>query len=122
MELNIQVREERIARLEGNDGILKQIVFANGETLARRGMFFNTGQDQGCDLAARLGCELTERGAVRTGDYEMTNVPGLFVAGDASRAVQLAIVAAAEGAEAACAINKTLIKEDLTQLSKPGSA
>ncbi len=122
LELNIQVREERIARVEGNDGLLKQIVFANGETLARRGMFFNTGQDQRCDLAARLGCEFTERGAVRTGDYEMTNVPGLFVAGDASRAVQLAIVAAAEGAEAAFAINKALIKEDLNRLSKPESA
>jgi len=40
-------------------------------------------------------------------------VPGLFVAGDASRAVQLAIVAAAEGAEAAFVINKALITEDL---------
>ena len=113
--LNIAVREERISRLEGNEGRLERIVFANGDVLERSGMFFNTGQDQGCDLAAKLGCEFTERGAVRTGDYEMTNVPGLFVAGDASRAVQLVIVAAAEGAEAAFAINKTLIKEDLAE-------
>ena len=112
-ELHIAVREERIARLEGTDGRLERIVFDNGEALERRAMFFNTGQDQGCDLAARLGCEFTERGAVRTGNYEMTNVPGLFVAGDASRAVQLAIIAAAEGAEAAFAINQALIKEDL---------
>ena len=112
-ELSIPVREERIARLEGADGQLESIVFDNGEALPRRGMFFNTGQDQRCDLAARLGCEFTDRGAVRTGEYEMTNVPGLFVAGDASRAVQLAIIAAAEGAEAAFAINKALIKEDL---------
>lgn len=97
----------------GTDGRLARIVFDNGDALTRRGMFFNTGQDQRCDLAARLGCEFTDRGAVRTGEYEMTNVPGLFVAGDASGAVQLAIVAAAEGAEAAFAINKALIKEDL---------
>lgn len=111
--LNIGVREERIVRLEGADGRLERIVFDNGDVLPRHGMFFNTGQDQRCDLAARLGCQFTERGAVRTGEYEMTTVPGLFVAGDASRAVQLAIVAAAEGAEAAFAINKVLIKEDL---------
>ena len=111
--LNIPVREECIARLEGADGQLERIVFDNGDALPRRGMFFNTGQDQRCDFAARLGCDFTDRGAVRTGEYEMTNVPGLFVAGDASRAVQLAIVAAAEGAEAAFAINKALIKEDL---------
>lgn len=112
-ELNIPVREEPIALLEGTDGQLERIIFDNGDSLPRRAMFFNTGQDQRCDLAARLGCELTERGAVRTGEYEMTNVPGLFVAGDSSRAVQLAIVAAAEGAEAAFAINKALIKETL---------
>ncbi|MFN2513324.1 MAG: NAD(P)/FAD-dependent oxidoreductase [Pyrinomonadaceae bacterium] len=111
--LNIPVREERIGRLEGVEGQLEHIIFDDGKVLPRRGMFFNTGQDQRCDLAAKLGCAFTERGAVRTGEYEMTNVPGLFVAGDASRAVQLAIVAAAEGAEAAFAINKALIKEDL---------
>jgi hypothetical protein len=44
----------------------------------------------------------------------------LFVAGDASRAVQLVIVAAAEGAEAAFAINKALIKDDLLRRNFKG--
>ncbi|MDX6612977.1 MAG: hypothetical protein QOD75_2163 [Blastocatellia bacterium] len=112
---NIPVREERISRLEGNEGQLERIIFENGDVLEREAMFFNTGQDQHCDLAEKLGCDFTERGAVRTGELEMTNVPGLYVAGDASRAVQLAIVAAAEGAEAAFAINKALIKENLAR-------
>jgi thioredoxin reductase len=119
-QLNIPLREERISRLEGNDGQLERIVFESGEQILRRGMFFNTGQDQHCDLAANLGCDFTNRGAVRTGEYEMTNVPGLFVAGDASRAVQLVIVAAAEGAEAAFAINKALIKDDLLRQNFKG--
>jgi thioredoxin reductase len=50
---------------------------------------------------------------VRTGEYEVTDVPGVYVAGDASRLVQLAIVAAAEGAKAAFAINTALVEEDL---------
>jgi len=37
-----------------------------------------------------------------------TGVPGLYVAGDASGDVQFAIVAAAEGAKAAVAINRAL--------------
>ena len=119
-QLNIPLREERISRLEGTDGQLERIVFDSGEHILRRGMFFNTGQDQHCDLAASLGCDFTDRGAVRTGDYEMTNVPGLFVAGDASRAVQLVIIAAAEGAEAAFAINKALIKDDLLRQNFTG--
>ena len=60
-----------------------------------------------------LGCEFNEKGTVRTGPYETTHLRGLYVAGDASRAVQWVVVAAAEGAEAAFAINSDLIKEDL---------
>ena len=50
-----------------------------------------------------------------TGKFESTGIPGLFVAGDASRSVHLVIVAAAEGAEAAFAINTALLKEDLAK-------
>ena len=39
---------------------------------------------------------------------------GLFVAGDASRDVALAVVAAAEGAEAAFAMNKLLLERTTT--------
>jgi thioredoxin reductase len=110
---SISVREDRIARLEGRDGVLEHIVFANGDLLARRGMFFSTGQKQASDLPKMLGCEFTEHGCVDTGDYETTNIPGLYVAGDASRLVQFVIVAASEGAQAAVAINKELMKEEL---------
>lgn len=110
---NIKVLEDKIARLAGANGMLQSIVFANGETLERRGMFFSTGQRQASELAKRLGCKFTEQGCVDTGEYETTNVPGLYVAGDASRLVQFVIVAASEGAQAAVAINKELMKEDL---------
>jgi thioredoxin reductase len=111
----IAVREERILRLEGKDGILERLVFVNGAELERRAMFLCVHERQHSDLAAKLGCTFTERGTVRTGEYEQTNVPGLYVAGDASRRVQLAIVAAAEGAEAAFAVNTALLKEDLAR-------
>jgi thioredoxin reductase len=110
---NIPLNENKIARLEGNAGVLERIVFADGEPLPVRGIFFSTGQKQGSELPEKLGCKFTEQGCVRTYDYEMTDVPGLYVAGDASRFVQFAIVAASEGALAAVAINKELMKEHL---------
>jgi thioredoxin reductase len=110
---NIPIREDKIVRLEGNKGVLEWIVFAKGEPLAVRGMFFSTGQRQASDLAEKLGCAFTDQGCVDTGDYETTNVRGLYVAGDASRLVQFVIVAASEGAQAAVAINRELMKEDL---------
>jgi thioredoxin reductase len=109
----IGVREDRVARLEGTDGILERIVFVTGESLVRRAMFFTTGQWQQSQLATSLGCEFTDKGTVDTGKYETTHLRGLFVCGDASRAVQWVVVAAAEGAEAAFAINTDLLKEDL---------
>ena len=112
---HIRWRRDRIARLEGSRGLLRRIVFENGETLARRVMFFSMGQCQASGLAAQLGCLFTRKGAVRTGEYEVTDIPGVYVAGDASKAVQLAIVAAAEGAQAAFAINTALIQEDFSQ-------
>jgi thioredoxin reductase len=110
---NIPVREEPIARLEGTpDGMLERLVFASEETLTRHALFFNTGQTQRSSLFSKLGCDFTGKGGVRSRDTEETNVPGLYVAGDASRDVQFVIVAAAEGAQAAVAINKALLRED----------
>lgn len=109
----IGVREERIARVEGVDGILSGVVFDSGAVLPRRAMFFTTGQNQRSDLLLRLGCEFNDKGTVRTGKYETTHLPGLYVAGDASRAVQWVVVAAAEGAEAAFAINTDLLRSSL---------
>ncbi|HEX9369083.1 MAG TPA: NAD(P)/FAD-dependent oxidoreductase [Vicinamibacterales bacterium] len=108
----IRVREDRVVRLEGDER-LERIVFATGEPLARHALFFTTGQTQQSVLAERLGCVMNDKGTVWTGKYESTHLPGLFVAGDASRAVQWVVVAAAEGAEAAFAINTDLLKEDL---------
>jgi thioredoxin reductase len=109
----VAIREEHVVSLEGRDGILERVLFSAGEPLPRRAMFFTAGQFQRSELAIRLGCEFNDKGTVRTGKYESTHLPGLYVAGDASRAVQWVIVAAAEGAEAAFAINTDLIKEDL---------
>jgi thioredoxin reductase len=109
----ISVREDRLLRLEGRHGLLEHVVVETGERIPRRALFFTTGQYQRSDLTVRLGCEFNEKGTVRTGKYETTHLRGLYVAGDASRAVQWVVVAASEGAEAAFAINSDLSKEDL---------
>jgi thioredoxin reductase len=108
----IRLREEAIAALEGDDR-LQRIRFSQGDVLPVRALFFFSSGRQAADLAEQLGCELTDRGAVETGRHECTNVPGLFVAGDASRNVQLAIIAAAEGAMAGFAINTEFLKEGI---------
>ena len=111
----IEVREDPIARLEGRDGLLERVVFASSEALPRSALFFSTGQHQRSHFAAKLGARFNEKGTVDTGTCESTNVPGLYVAGDASKQAQFVIIAAAEGSEAGMAINKALLRDDLAR-------
>src|SRR5262249_36247275 len=105
---HITLRSQPIARLDHRHGMLTTGQFESGEPLERDAIFFNTGQHPQSDLAIRLGCTLTHRGTVETGTLCDTNVPRVFVAGDASRDAQFVVVAAAEGIKAAVAINKAL--------------
>ena len=105
--------EEKVAGLEGDASGLKRVRLDGAAPLAREALFLNYGEREGSDLIRMLGCALTDKGTVETGSNERTEVAGLYVAGDASRRVQFAIVAAGEGAMAAYAINNDMLKEDL---------
>lgn len=109
----IAVHTAAIARVEGRDGCLERVVLADGTAVERDALFFTTGQDPSCDLAERLDCATTDKGTVLADHRERTRVPGLFVAGDASRDMQFVIVAAAEGTKAAVAIHEELEGERL---------
>lgn len=113
---NIGVCEERIACLDAGAQVDPttgfEIVFDGRPRRRVRALFFNTGRRQSTDLALRLGCEMYEETGCKVDNTrQAAGVPGLYVAGDASRDVLQAVVAAAEGAEAAIAINTALIRE-----------
>ena len=112
---SIEVRTAPIARLEGRAGQLKRIVFQDGSAIERTALFFDTPSTEQSDLARSIGCEFTENGGVKCGAHSATTVPGVFVAGNITRDVQLAIVAAAEGTRAAFGINRALTREDFAR-------
>lgn len=116
--VKLRVHDGHVARLEGRPPQLERIVFDDGSSIDRRALFVHTDCQPHSRLAVKLGCAL-DKNSVRTGDrydVEAAERSGLYVAGDATREVELAIVAAAEGAKAAFAINKALIAEDLDRL------
>lgn len=108
----IRLQQKRIERLDGKRGRLQAIVFTDGERLPREALFFDTPSKGQSTLAESLGCQFDRHGGIVCGDYEATNVPGVFAAGNIIRDVQLSIVAAAEGARAAFGINRELTRED----------
>ena len=109
----VALRTEPLARLEGDGHHLRRLAFDAGPPLDCAAFFFNTDQAQRSPLPAMLGCAPARAGRhVATGKKQRTRVPGLFLAGDAGGDVQFVIVAAAEGATAATALNRELQDED----------
>jgi thioredoxin reductase len=110
---DIRVIETRIKQLRGSDGHLELVQFENGEHLPCDAMFFKSDFFEKSHLAEKLGCNLDDKGLYATEKFESTNIPGLFVAGDASKHLHLVIEASASGAEAAFAINTQLLREQI---------
>jgi thioredoxin reductase len=115
----IDVRETPVVGVEGSDEGLEHIVFADGSRLARRALFFHPPTRQRSDVPAQLGCTLLDDGSVQIDDLGRTDVPGVFAAGDMARrptmpvAGAMVIIAAAEGAVAAVAIDQELLFQAL---------
>jgi thioredoxin reductase len=112
---SISWRPERITRLLHAGDRLLGVELEASPSVTADALFFNCPQLPRCDLAKALGCNLDEQRHARTTDKQKTNVAGVFIAGDADGDVQFAIVAAAEGATAAVAINRELQEEDQLQ-------
>lgn len=108
----IAVRTDRVTRFDGHRGHLERVVFVSGDSIARRVLFFHLGCEESTGIAERLGCRTTAEEGVVSDDFEESTQPGVWVAGDASKDVMLAIVAAAEGAKAAVDIHRSLVEED----------
>jgi thioredoxin reductase len=94
-------------------------VLTGGDAIERDALFVSAPQEQQSPLAQRLGCVI-RRGVVETNEWQSTELCGLYVAGDASHDVQLAIVAAAEGARAAFDINRALVRDAFDDMRMGG--
>ena len=109
----VEVREQAIESLLEKNGCLETIRFKGGEALPRRALFFTTDQHPRSPLLEGVGCAYDQKGGLACDGDGKTNIPGVYVAGDVSRDVQLAIIAAAEGARAALAVNSYLLDQDI---------
>lgn len=107
----ITVYHSRTIALEGTDH-LQFIRLADDTRVPCDALFFANGYDQHCNLPEQLNCRFTKKGVLKTDKFEQTNIKGVYAAGDATKDMQLVIVAAAEGTKAGVAINMALQKEE----------
>jgi thioredoxin reductase len=115
---NITVNTQLIASLEGINGKIKDVVFKNGVKRRCDALFFSSGYEIQSSLVETLGCNLGKNKLALTNKTQQTNIPGLYVVGDAAKDVHFVVVAAAEGAKAGVYINKELLGEKIDQEKK----
>ncbi|MEJ7728356.1 MAG: NAD(P)/FAD-dependent oxidoreductase [Polyangiaceae bacterium] len=113
--LGVEIVRERVARLEGEGPALSAVVLEGGRRVACEALFLKPDCTVATKLAAEIGCKLTDEGEVQTEGHGRTCVPGVWAAGDASPSTKMAVVAAAEGAQAATEIQTSLREEDQAQ-------
>jgi len=114
----VRIIHAPVTRLEGHDGQLEQVVFTNGDALARQAVFSAVStMRQRSTLPLRLGCAMLPDDAVEIDELGRTSVNGVFAAGDMARRstggrMAAVITAAASGTVAGAAADKDLLAEE----------
>ena len=103
VEVEYPVNTEKITEIKGND-VVEKIVTENSEYDVDA-IFIAMGTPSANDFALRIGA-FTKNNNILVDDNFMTNVPGLFAAGDCVGGLLQIVKAASDGAHVAIAINK----------------
>lgn len=109
----IEIIEEEIAALEGEDGQLQNIRFTNGKKIKREGGFVAVDLQQAAAFGEALGCTYNEQGGIKTDTFGRASVEGVYASGDATfNGAQQLILAAAEGSKVGAGIVMDLVGEE----------
>jgi thioredoxin reductase len=110
--LGVPVVETPVVGLDSDDGRLRRVRLADGQTLDRDALFFYVGWRLRNDVARTLGCELRDDGSIAVDADQATTVERVYAAGNCSEPRALVPAATGSGATAAVAINARLTFED----------
>ncbi|MDW7659377.1 MAG: FAD-dependent oxidoreductase [Bacillota bacterium] len=95
----IQIRTEKIEKLEGDDEKVRRLVLDSGATLEIDGVFVAEGTASALDLALKLGLD-NDGKRILVNKSQETNLPGMYAAGDCTGGLLQVAVAVGEGAQA----------------------
>jgi thioredoxin reductase (NADPH) len=108
---------DRLAAVEGHNGLVQQIYTQGGRSLRVDQIFSHHGATPQTELARQLGVQLAANGYIETDAEQRTSVPGVFAAGDVTRMFSHQVATAVhEGGQAASAANYDLYPPDLRDI------
>ncbi|MEV4774461.1 NAD(P)/FAD-dependent oxidoreductase [Microbacterium sp. LWH12-1.2] len=110
----VQVVDETVSHLTGDDGGLDGIALTDGEVVDCDAVFIAPRQRPRDGLPRTLGCDVDDTsGLIRTDGFGHTSVPGIWAAGNVVTPTAQVITAAGAGSAAAIAINGWLLQLNL---------
>ncbi|RYZ79768.1 MAG: NAD(P)/FAD-dependent oxidoreductase, partial [Proteobacteria bacterium] len=101
-----------ISEIRHNDGQITGVVFTDGTSEPFEALYARAGVRQSTMIPIDSGCELDAHGLVVVDHSQLTNLPGLFAAGDCTMPMRSLARAIASGNTAGIMINHELVNDD----------
>jgi len=99
------IMNTNVSEIKGKDGVeavlLKNVSTGKEEELPVQGVFIAIGEEPNSALAKGLGVELDKSGYVKVDNFQRTNVPGFYAAGDVTGGIKQITTGVGEGCKAA---------------------
>ena len=109
---SIHIVENKIEKVEHNNGHIQKLVFTNAVTISIDALYVPSSFEQHCKIPQELGCELTGDGYISTDIFHETTVPGVYAIGDNASKNRTVANAVSSGASAGIVISKKMIAEE----------
>ncbi|OLT20472.1 hypothetical protein BJF79_16070 [Actinomadura sp. CNU-125] len=109
----VTVVADEPARLVVENDRVTALELASGGTVACDAVFLGPRMVSRTGPLTDLGCELDEDGSVRTDQFGLTSVPGVWAAGNVAKQPGQVITAAADAVWTAGLVNMDLIEEEI---------
>lgn len=108
----IAINEQEIAEIVADHGQVKHLLFKDGSVQSLQAIYARPPFRQHCSIPEALGCSLTEMGHLAADHFQATNIPGVYIAGDATSPMRSVAAAVSAGNMAGAAMNRELILTD----------
>ncbi|UYO36187.1 NAD(P)/FAD-dependent oxidoreductase [Bacillus zhangzhouensis] len=112
---SIQVNDVPIVSIDHDNGRLRSLQLANGETVKREGGFVASEFKQSAPFAEKLGCQMTKNAGIETDILGRTTVSGVFACGDNLGGPAQLVLAAAAGSQAGMGVIHELVQEEFQE-------
>lgn len=109
---SINLNEDKIEKLEHENGQLQKIVFKNENNVSLKVLYAKIPFEQNVNISQSLDCKLTEQGYIQVDFMQKTTTPGVFACGDNVTMMRSVANAIAQGNFTGAMVNKELSEED----------